>query len=142
MCLLSTFVQKTICFDLWECLWREFWILLILKLKSNIAYYSGTSLFYLMWHGSLKRSETNIWKKPNSLIGQLLGILLCNIISQHAIFRKERWMLIRGTLLKNVLVQKLKVCGIFEMFLHEFWLKILRETMADVNHNYSLSCKG
>ena len=51
-------------------------------------------------------------------------------------------MLIRGTLLKKFLVQKLKVCGLFDMFLHEFWLKILCETMADVNHNYSLSCKG
>ena len=51
-------------------------------------------------------------------------------------------MLIRDPLFKFSLVQKLKVCELFEMFLHEFWLKILCETTADVTHNYSLSCKG
>ena len=38
---------------------REFWILFILKLKSNIVYYSVTSLFYFMWHSSL----WNLWKE-------------------------------------------------------------------------------
>ena len=51
-------------------------------------------------------------------------------------------MLIRDPLIKFPLVHELIVCGIFEIFLHEFWLKILYETKADINHNYSLSCKG
>ena len=137
LCLLSNFVQKTIWFDLNECLWREFWILLILKLKSNTVYHSATSLFYFMCHDSLKLSETNMWKKPNYLIGQLLLILLCDIISQHVIFNKVRWMLIRDPSFKFPLVHELKVCGLFEMFLHEFWLKILCETIADVQQTIS-----
>ena len=50
-------------------------------------------------------------------------------------------MLIRDPLIKFPLVHELIVCGLFEIFLHEFWLKTLSETMTDVIHNYSLSCK-
>ena len=51
-------------------------------------------------------------------------------------------MLIRDLLVKFPLVHELIVSELFEIFLLEFWLKILYETMADANHNYSLSCKG
>ena len=99
----------------------------------------------LIWCGlplfSFKFSQTNMWKKPHYLIGQLHEILPCNLISQHAIFHEVRWMLISDPLLKFPLVHELIVCGLIEIFLHEIWLKIWCETIADVIHNYSLSCK-
>ena len=122
-------------------LWRGFWILLILKLNFNIVYYSATSLSYFIWHGCLKLLETNMWKKPHHLIGQLLEILPCKLISQHAIFYKARWMLTSDPLFKFALVHEIIVHGLFEMFLHGFSLKILSETITDVNSNFTPSCR-
>ena len=80
--------------------------------------------------------------KPHYLIGQVLEMLPCNIISQRTIFHEARWMLISGPLFKFPSVHELIFCGLFEIFLPEFWLKILCERIADINCNYFLSCKG
>ena len=75
------------------------------------------------------------------LIGQPLGTLLCNLISQHVIFPKQ--MLTSNPLFEFPLVHEVKVHGPFEIILCGFWLKILSETIiTDVNHNFSLSFKG
>ena len=119
-----------------KCLWREFWILLILCIIQPPTCFASLS------QSSLKLSQTNTWKKPHYLIGQLLDILPCKVSSQHEIFHEARWMLISHPLLKFPLVHELIVCGLLEIFLHEVWLKILCEAMADVNRNYSTRCKG
>ena len=119
-----------------KCLWREFWILL------RLCIIQPPTCFASLSQSSLKLSQTNTWKKPHYLIGQLLDILPCKVSSQHAIFYKARWMLISDPLFKFPLVHELIVCGLFEIFLHEVWLKILCEAIADVNRNYSARCKG
>ena len=97
-------------------------------------------MFYFICHGRLKRLETNMCKKPHYLIGQL-EILSHDLISQNAIVHETRWMLTSNSLSKFPLVHQLILCGLFERILHGFWLKILCETIADVNHNFSPSWK-
>ena len=59
-------------------------------------------------------------KKPHYLIRQLLKILPCNLIFQHAIFDEARWMLISDSLFKFPLVHKVIAHGLFEIILHGF----------------------
>ena len=66
-----------------------------------------------------------MWKKLHYLIGQLLEILPCNLISQHAIFHKAKSMLTNDPLLEFPLVHEVIVHGLFETILHGFWLKIV-----------------
>ena len=82
-----------------------------------------------------------MWKKPHYLIGHLFEVLPCNLISQHAIFYEARWMLTRDPLFKFPLVHEVIVHGLFEITLHRFWFKILSETIANVNRNYTPSCR-
>ena len=98
--------------------------------------------YFILWHGCLKLSETNTWKKLHHLIGQLVEILQCNLISQHAIFHKARWMLTSDPLFKFPLVHEVIVHGLFEIILHGFSLKMLSETITGVNRNFTLSRRG
>ena len=75
-----------------------------------------------------------MWKKPHYLIGELLEILPCNLISQQAIFHKARWILTGDPLFKFPLVHGVILNGKSEIILLVFWLKILSETITDVNH--------
>ena len=93
--------------------------------------------YLIQCHGCLKLYETIMWKKPHYLIGQFLEILPSKLISQHEIFHEVRWMLTSNSLFKRPLVHEVTIHGLFEMFLHGFWLKILRETITDVNGNFS-----
>ena len=77
-----------------------------------------------------------MWQKPHYLIGQLLEILPCNLISQHAIFHKAKSMLTNDPLLEFPLVHEVIVHGLFETILHGFWLKIVFNYS-----NFSPSCK-
>ena len=71
-----------------------------------------------------------MWKKLHYLIGQLLEILPCNLISQNAIFYKARWILTDNPLLKFPLVHEVIANGLFEKSLYGFWLKILSEIIT------------
>ena len=51
-------------------------------------------------------------------------------------------MLTNNPLFKFPLVHEVKVHGLFEIILHGFWLKILSETITDVNRNFSRSFIG
>ena len=75
--------------------------------------FSNLFMSYFIWYGCLKLSETKMWKKPHYLIGQLLEILTCNLISQHAIFCKARWMLTSDHLFEFPLVHEVIVHGLF-----------------------------
>ena len=44
-------------------------------------------------------------------------------------------MLTSDPLFKFPLVHEVIVYGLFEIMLHGFWLKVLSETITDVNHN-------
>ena len=59
-------------------------------------------------------------EEPHPLIGQLFEILLCNLISQHAIFQEERWMLTSNPLFKFPLVHEVIVHGLFDIILRGF----------------------
>ena len=65
-------------------------------------------------YGCLNLSGTKMWKKPHYLTEQLLEILPCNLISQHAIFYKARWMLASDSLFEYPLVHEFIVQGLFE----------------------------
>ena len=60
----------------------------------------------------------------------------------HSIFYEARWMLTSDPLFKFPLVHEVIVHGRFEIISHEFWLKILREAITDVNRNFAPSCRG
>ena len=124
--------------SLWKCLWRGFWILLIF----NIVYYSATYLF-TSFNGT---AAWNFWKQTHgrnciTWLDSFLIFYCCNLISRHTIFHKVRWMLTSNRLFRFPLIYELIVYRLFEVILHGFWLKIFCET-ADVNHNFSPSCKG
>ena len=113
----------------------------MLKLNINILtlYIIQPPVYVLQWHGCLKLSEINMWKKSHHLIGQLLEVLPCNLISQHAILYEARWMLTSDSLFKFPLVHEVMVHGIFGIIFHGFWWKILSETITDVSRNYTPS---
>ena len=95
--------------------------------------------YFIFCHGCLKLLETNMWKKPHHLIGQL-QILPCNLISQHAIFHEVSLMLTSDPLFSSLLVHEVIVYGLYEIILHGIWLKILNEATTDVNRNFTPSC--
>ena len=76
--------------------------------------------YFIPLNSSFKFSETNMWKKPHYLIKQFLAILMCNLISQNAIFHKAIWMLTNDPLVKFPLVHKVIVHGLLEMILTFF----------------------
>ena len=76
--------------------------------------------YFTPWHGCLKFLEANMRKNQHYLIGQLLEILLCNLISQHAIFYEARWMLTSNPLFTFPLIHEVIFHGLFEIILHEF----------------------
>ena len=59
-------------------------------------------------------------KKLHYLIGQLLEILRYNLISQHAIFYKARWMLRTNPVFEFPLVHEIIVHGLFETISMDF----------------------
>ena len=77
-----------------------------------------------------------MWNKPHYLIGQLIEILPCNLISEHANIHKGRWMLTSQPLFEFPLVHEVIVHGLFETILHGFLLKIVFNYS-----NFSPSCK-
>ena len=92
--------------------------------------------YFIPWHSCLKFLETKAWKKPHYLIGQLLQISPCNLIWQHAIFHKARWMLTSDPLFEFPLLHEVIFHGLFETILHGFWSKIVFNYS-----NLSPSCK-
>ena len=59
-------------------------------------------------------------KKLHYLIGQLLEILLCDLVFQYVIFDEARWMLRSNPLFKFPLILEVMVHGLFEIILHGF----------------------
>ena len=76
------------------------------------------------------------------LIGQFSEILPCNIVSQHAIFHEVRSMSRQVTFDLDFLWNEVIVHELFENIFHGFSFKMPSETITDVNHNFSSSCKG
>ena len=89
------------------------------------------------WQGCLKLSETNMRKKPQYLIGRLPEILRCTLVSQHTIIHEARSMLTSESLFRFPLVHEVIFHLLIEIILPGFWLKILSETIADVDRNFS-----
>ena len=67
--------------------------------------------YFIQCHGCLKISKTKMWKKLHYLIGQFFEILLCNLISPHALFHKARWMLVCDPLFLLIGCQSFRLNG-------------------------------